>query len=536
MTDPLYDVFVSYRRSDGSKTAQWIRRELEAFRAPRALRHKFSRKLRVYLDVAFEKGTVDFYEHTIRPALMASRHLVVIATPDAALRENSERDWIKREIDEFSAGANGSNLLLVRGLGPFDGPLPADLATRFENIEIVDLRDVSRFWYLNPLRASRIANEKIKLIAPIIGIDASDMPILRREEERRQQSRIALILGASLAIFAAISTLTVFALHSRARATVALESSLASTGSLILSLGRAAGGGGRARQELNSLIGDACDVFDKLRVEANADPRASPLVVCYGRRASDHENLKELPQARKLLDVAILQSLAIHQRSRQSDDARSVVTALSQLQGFLDQHGTPQERTAHLRRTGQILEELIAEQPDEISLVEARLRAVAGIAALTDVDKAPDELIAELDRVADLAAQSAPTAYRQRTNILVWRARLLMTASLFTWASHPGDALARLARADEALDLAAAAADVEPRPKPAARLDVIDACVRLSTAHAKLGRSADALRFLEKGTRLLGSLKESELSRSEHVRFQKLSDEIAGARRAGVAQ
>jgi tetratricopeptide (TPR) repeat protein len=535
VTDLPYDVFISYRRSDGSKTAQWIRRELEAFRAPRALQHKFSRKLRVYLDVAFERGTIDFYEHTIRPALMASRHLLVIATPDAALRENPERDWIKREIDEFSGGEYGSNLLVVRGLGRFDGPLPADLATRFENIEIVDLRDVSRFWFLNPLRASRIANEKIKLIAPIIGIDARDMPILRREEERRQQSRIAAVLGASLAIFVAISALTVFALHSRARATVALESSLASTGSLILSLGRSASGGGRARQELNSLISDACDVFDKLRIEANADPRARPLVVCYGRRASDHENLKELPQARKLLDVAIVHSLAIHQRSRQNDDARSVVTALSQLQGFLDQNGTPEQRKAHLVRTGKILDELIAEQPDEPLLVEARLRAVAGIAAQTDADKASSELIAELDRVADLAARSAPTAYRNRADILVWQAKLLMAASLFTQESRPGDATARLGRADGALDMAVAA-DVEPKPKPGARLDVIDAYLRLSTAYARLGRPADALRILEKGARQLASLKEAELSRSENVRLQKLSDEIAGARRSGAAQ
>jgi hypothetical protein len=60
--------------------------------------------------------------------------------------------------------------------------------------------------------------------------------------------------------------------------------------------------------------------------------------------------------------------------------------------------------------------------------------------------------------------------------------------------------------------------------------------MRLSTAYANLGRPADAVRILEKGTRQLASLKESELSRSEHVRYQKLNDEIAGARRSGAAQ
>lgn len=536
MSDLPYDVFISYRRSDGSKTAHWIRRELQAFRAPRALQHRFSRKLRVYLDVAFEKGTIDFFEHTIRPALMVSRHLLVIATPDAALRENVERDWIKREVDLFTAGENGSNLLLVRGLGPFDGPLPADLSSRFQNIEIVDLRDVSRFWFLNPVRASRIANEKIKLIAPIIGLDASDMPVLRREEERRQQSRIAIVLGVLLAVFTAISALTLFALNSRSRATTALESSLASTGSLILSLGRAADGDGNTRREPNDLISDACDVFDKLRVEANADPRARPLVVCYGRRADDHENLKELPQARKFLEAAVDQSVAIHQRSRRSDDARSVSTALVQLQGFIDRHGSQDERISHLVRTGRILDSLIEEEPDEISLVEARLHTLGKLTARTDTDGVSGELIAELDRVSDLAGRSAPKAFRNRADILVWQSRLLLAAAILA-DEPPGSAAApgRPDRAEGALD-AAVAAQAESKPTPGGRLDVAEAYLRLSNRYEKTDRPADASRAQDKGSRQLGLLKDTELGKAEQARMSRLSEEFARARRPAAAQ
>jgi tetratricopeptide (TPR) repeat protein len=190
-----------------------------------------------------------------------------------------------------------------------------------------------------------------------------------------------------------------------------------------------------------------------------------------------------------------------------------------------------------LRRTGQILDGLIAEQPDETSLVEARLRAVASIAAQTEVGKVPNELIAELDRVVDLAARTAPAAYRNRADILVWQAKLLMAASLFTGENRPGDATvpARLARADEALDTAVAA-DADPRPKPGARLDVVEAYLRLSSAYEALGRPADALRIQEKGARQLALLKQAELSRSENVRLQKLGDDVARARRSGAAQ
>lgn len=183
MAEFVYDAFISYRRSDGGKTARWLRRELEAFHPPRALRDRLPQKLRVYLDTAYERGALDFFENTIRPALLASRFLIAVATSDAVLRPSPQDDWIKREIDPFAAGPNGGNLLLVRGGCDFDGPPPADLAARFPHMEIIDLRNVSRFWRLNPLRASRISGELLKLIAPIAGVALEDMPLLRREQE-----------------------------------------------------------------------------------------------------------------------------------------------------------------------------------------------------------------------------------------------------------------------------------------------------------------------------------------------------------------
>jgi hypothetical protein len=138
----------------------------------------------------------------------------VVATPDGVLRPNGQDDWIAREIDEFSRGPSGHNLLLVRGAGTFDGPLPGDLLAQFPHIEIIDLRDVGRFWFLNPLRASRISDEKFKPIAPIVGIPAQDMPVLRREQERIQQARIGAVAGAMLTVFLTISGLTVYVLLS----------------------------------------------------------------------------------------------------------------------------------------------------------------------------------------------------------------------------------------------------------------------------------------------------------------------------------
>jgi hypothetical protein len=271
MSEFTYDAFISYRRSDGGQIARWLRRELQAFRPPRTLRDRPPQRLCGYLDTAYERGATDFFENTIRPALLASRFLIVVATPGAVLRPNGQDDWIAREIDEFSRGPNGHNLLLVRGAGAFDGPLPGDLMGRFPHIEIIDLRDVGRFWFLNPLRASRISDEKLKLIAPIIAIPARDMPVLRREQERIQQARIGAAVGAALAIFLTISALTVYALISRAQATTALESTLAAAGSLVLKLGGLDGSVAFSNETRKNVVNDVCDLFDSLRKQANAN-------------------------------------------------------------------------------------------------------------------------------------------------------------------------------------------------------------------------------------------------------------------------
>ena len=63
MSEFIYDAFISDRRSDGGRTARWLRRELQAFRPPRTLRDRLPRRLRIYLDAAYERGSTDFFEN-----------------------------------------------------------------------------------------------------------------------------------------------------------------------------------------------------------------------------------------------------------------------------------------------------------------------------------------------------------------------------------------------------------------------------------------------------------------------------------------
>ena len=331
MPEHQYDAFISYRRSDGRSTARWLRRELEAFRAPKALRATFGRKLSIYLDTAYERGTIDFYEQSIKPALLASRYLLLVATPDAMPRPGRGDDWIEREIDDFIAGPNGHNIIAVRGAGEFDGPLPGNLKQRFPNIEIVDLRAASRFWYLNPVRAARLSAEKLKIIAPLLDLPAAEMPRLRQEEEKRQQNQLGGTIGATMGVLVAVTGLSVFALQSRNQAVRALEDSMFAAGGMALQasgLPSMDGSTGRVRRHI---INRGCDLVDKFGRGAVSDPPVTEMVMCRLERARELERLHEDAEARKRFTEAIEIAAKRHQQLSRIDAAVGIVDAR---QGF----------------------------------------------------------------------------------------------------------------------------------------------------------------------------------------------------------
>jgi hypothetical protein len=321
-----YDAFISYRRADGSKAARWLRRALQHFRAPKRLAHLRERKLKIYLDTAYERGTSDFYAGTIRPALLASRHLIVVATPDAVKRPAGGDDWIVREIEDFTAGPNAANLMVVRGAGLLDDPLPGDLKERFPNIEIVDLRKVGPLWFLHPMRAARISAEKLKLVAPLLDVALNEMPVLRQEEERAQQVRLGVAAGATLAVVVAVTGLSAFALQSRWRAQQALDVSLYSAMRVV---GQVADGltGDNDREIRSQLLNQACDLVDRLSSESRQEPSADASVTCMIERAASRERLGEKADAEVLLDDAIAAADARYAADRHEAVALTVARA-----------------------------------------------------------------------------------------------------------------------------------------------------------------------------------------------------------------
>jgi formylglycine-generating enzyme required for sulfatase activity len=204
-----YDAFISYRRSDGRSVARWLRSALLHYRLPQQLIADPSRKLSIYLDTIFERATEDFFENNIKPALLHSRWLIVIATPNALnARPDGSPNWVEREIEIFSRTPHGQNVLIATTTANLSSPLPAKLHERFPNAEVVSLRDCSPARFLRWRRWWRLRDELIKIVAPLFDIGAADMPTLRQEERNR---RLKVAWTVASALFMLLTVMTALA-------------------------------------------------------------------------------------------------------------------------------------------------------------------------------------------------------------------------------------------------------------------------------------------------------------------------------------
>lgn len=186
-----FDAFISYRRSDGSRAANWLRRTLQAYRLPRPLRRDAS-PLRIFLDTAYERASEDFYERNIGPALQASRYLIVIATPESLRpRADGSANWVEREIADFRRMPQGRNVLVVRTRDAPDAPLPGGLLRDFPNLGFVNLAGLSYWRFVAWKRWAGLHDELLKVVAPLYDVRAEQMPLLRAEERRRARQRFA---------------------------------------------------------------------------------------------------------------------------------------------------------------------------------------------------------------------------------------------------------------------------------------------------------------------------------------------------------
>jgi hypothetical protein len=302
-----YDAFISYRRSDGKAAASWLRHQIQGFKSPSVFPELKAVKLRVYLDTAYERGTNDFYNNTIRPALLHSRFLIVISTPDAITQRGSANDWIRNEIDDFTNGPNGEHVLVVRGGGqPTDG-LPAEIASKFPNIEIVDVRGAWRGVWLNPLKSKRLRGELLKLVAPMLQIAPEEMPKLRLEELRREQVRTGMFVGIAASLLAISTSAAALALWGLSQARSALSDGIFSTERLVSVVDQTFPPDSDPYGTRGALLIEICDLMAKLEAKSkSANNLGVERIICEVERARGNVANLEIDTASQRFDDILL--------------------------------------------------------------------------------------------------------------------------------------------------------------------------------------------------------------------------------------
>jgi len=205
-----YDIFISYRRLDGTPFAQWLRRCLQTYRLPPKLA-KGRPPLRIFVDTAYERVSEDFWGRNIEPALGRSRYLVVVVTPASLqAQDDGQPNWVEREIDFFVAQPQGHNIFVIITRGASKNLLPGGLHRKFPRISITDFNDFNpnalRFW-------ERFKRRKrlLPFFATVYNIPNEEFAVLRQEEERRKRRiqwlisvSIGLILVAALSVIGAV--------------------------------------------------------------------------------------------------------------------------------------------------------------------------------------------------------------------------------------------------------------------------------------------------------------------------------------------
>lgn len=219
---PLYYAFLSYSHKD-QDAADWLHRELERFRVPRALAGHLTengvipKRLTPIFRDRHELAAADDLGDEIREALASSRFLIVLCSPDAA-----KSRWTNAEIEAFKRShPEGCVLAAIVAGVPFaseipgredDECFPPALTQKYDRRGrptgkraeplAADLRDVGdgrRMGFL-------------KLVAGMLGVGLDEL--VQRETTHRQR-RLAWLAAASLAGMAVTSTLAITAIQAR---------------------------------------------------------------------------------------------------------------------------------------------------------------------------------------------------------------------------------------------------------------------------------------------------------------------------------
>lgn len=194
-----WQVFLCYRRVDGSETALWLYKVLQGRELPGSLTDSnFPPKLKVYFDQA--APAVGDWHQVHKPALEQSRALIVICTPGLSVRLEEE-DWVHDELDWWLAKRKAAPIL-IDPTGEGNRWIPDPIKKRWPNAQRINV-DFEMWKRIS--QTDRLSKEDLVVERILGGITASEAKTRREDAEREHYlnaklRRFLLITACSLVV------------------------------------------------------------------------------------------------------------------------------------------------------------------------------------------------------------------------------------------------------------------------------------------------------------------------------------------------
>ena len=214
-----YDAFISYRHCDLDMfVAENLHKILESYDLPKSVKQKLGITSKTFKRVFRDQEELPLssnLEDPIVHALNNSKYLIVICSP--RLKDSM---WCKKEIQTFKKLRGRKNIFCVLIEGEPSDSFPEEVLYDEEKVKTKDGKEKIEKILVEPLAAdvrgntkkevlNKIKSEKLRLIAPMFGLDYDDLKQRQKIKKQRQIIRVVTIV-AVLSILFAIYSLFMF--------------------------------------------------------------------------------------------------------------------------------------------------------------------------------------------------------------------------------------------------------------------------------------------------------------------------------------
>ncbi|MEA4912106.1 MAG: TIR domain-containing protein [Oscillospiraceae bacterium] len=218
MPEFKYDAFISYRHlSPDREIAKQLHTAIETYRIPGAVQRtagikRFSRAFRDEEELPLSSDL----STDIKQALKDSRWLIVVCSPQLL-----KSRWCMEEINTFIALGRREWILAVLVEGEPTDSFPPQLRFEQTGDSVVEKEPLAADLRADTAagRAKRLRTEKLRLFAPMLGVDYDDL------KQRARERRLRVTLALSAAALVLISAFSVYAVVQNRR--IAAEKSAA---------------------------------------------------------------------------------------------------------------------------------------------------------------------------------------------------------------------------------------------------------------------------------------------------------------------